>query len=350
MKKLIYRIFFFISLLPYAAIFSYAVYSAINGITYTFIQSQIIYGFDGFLYALIVGAGWLIYYPILPICLTYQIAYFAVRKHDNKKPIWISTIVVAVISVLLIFGLKATIDFNQQRRDLEYSNKEEAVKNSVNEMVKNADEIIGYEKNTIYGDGIAKTQFKHNTLFIDYDSKIVAFLTNKPEYWEFELSENITLKNYNVQYKKELNDPGETLIAFYLNEEEKHKTIALQLFMEDGSVYAIDNIKDKVNRDGLYLGLQSAQLENEAERKYNSIIGEWEANVEGAIMKIVFYNRDQYYTEENGVRTEGHYTLNIDGFATYPNGIRSNIEINGNTMTLSAITDRDNNLIKFKKK
>lgn len=350
MKKLIYRIFFFISLLPYAGIFSYAVYSAINGITYTFIQSQIIYGFNGFLYAIMVGTVWLIYYPVLPICLTYQIAYFAVRKKDNKKPIWISTIVVALISVLPIFGLKATIEFNQQRRDLEYSNKEEAVRNSVNEMVKNADKIIEYEKHNIYGDGIAKTQFKHNTLFIDFENKTVAFLTDRPEYREFALSENNKIQSNKVQYQVKLDGLGESLTAFYLNEEAKHKTIALQLIMKDGSVYAIDNIKDKANRRGLYLGLQSAQLENENEAKYNSIIGEWEANIEGVIMKIVFYNRSQFYTEVNGVRTEEHYQLNSDGFATYPNGVRSNIEINDDTMTLSTITDSKNNLIKFKKK
>jgi hypothetical protein len=354
MKKLIYRVFFFISLLPYAAIFSYAIYSAISGIGYIFLfSSTTIYGFEGFLYTLIIGIIWLVYYPVLPICLTYQISYLACRKRDKKKPIWISTIAVAVISISLVFGLKAVNNMSKQNLELEYYRKEETVKNSVSEMVKKADEIIPYYGDgAIHGDGIAGTEFTQATIFIDYESKRIAFLlyVHGAEYWEYTLSKDITIQSDKVQYRKELKNPGGTLTAFYHNDEAKHETIALQLIMEDGSVYAIDNIKDKFNRNGLFLGLQWAQLENKNEVKYNSIIGEWETNIEGVIMKIVFYDRNQFYIEENGIRTEEYYQLESDGFISFSDGVRRKIEIKDETMTFSTITDSETNLIEFKKK
>lgn len=101
-----YRIALIISALPYIAVLAYAVYSAIHGIEHTFITSSIDYGFDGFLWALYKVLLWNgIFFPLLPICLTYQIAYVHYRKQDNKRPIWIITAIVAGALCLYVFGV-----------------------------------------------------------------------------------------------------------------------------------------------------------------------------------------------------------------------------------------------------
>ncbi|MHB1454634.1 MAG: hypothetical protein ACYCYM_11885 [Saccharofermentanales bacterium] len=97
MKKLNkYKIFFLLSLIPYAAILVYACYSAITGIGYSFLFSfRILYGFEGFFYALITGTLSLIVVPILPICFIYQIVNLELREKENKKPIRIATFIAA---------------------------------------------------------------------------------------------------------------------------------------------------------------------------------------------------------------------------------------------------------------
>lgn len=108
MKKR-YRVCFIVSLLPYALVLVYAVYSAIHGIQYSFmVSSNILYGFDGFIYAFVMTLIWnVMIFPILPICMAYQIAYMVTRKSENKKLIWIATLTVAVLSCLFVFGWKA---------------------------------------------------------------------------------------------------------------------------------------------------------------------------------------------------------------------------------------------------
>ena len=101
MKKS-YKIVFIGSLLPYGCVLIYAVYSAINGIEYSFMMTrEIIYGFNGFVHALFVAFMWnLMFFPLLPICFTYQLTFLLFRKAENKKPIWIITLAIAVVMCL----------------------------------------------------------------------------------------------------------------------------------------------------------------------------------------------------------------------------------------------------------
>lgn len=267
MKKLNkYKIFFLISLLPYFFIFSYAVYSAINGITYTFIQSHIIYGFDGFLHGLITGLFGLIVFPILPICLTYQILYFVFRKKENKKLMIIATITTTSLLLLLVGGWSV----NKLNQTMEKNRFETKLKNKLSVLVKNADEIIddytGNPPDTVEDDnsefgGFMGTRFKRSAILIDYDSKKVTFIFPSPNtavrdescyYKEYRLSEGTEIYNSNVQYRKELGDPGKTFTTFFL-ENNKSRTIAMELCMADGSVYNINEMKDPGGRLGIIL-------------------------------------------------------------------------------------------------
>ena len=257
-----YKIFFLISLLPYAFILFYAVFSAISGIGFSFMfSSQTLYGFEGFIWALISGILQGIYIPILPIVFIYQVIYLAVGRKENKKAIRIATIIV-IISVIgtLLFAENVheyirVLRNNRYEAELEKENTK--IRDNVSEMVKNADEIIVYNAGSIYVCGIAGTEFVSSTMFIDYDSKKVAFLFDSigAEYREFTLSENIIIDNNIVRYKTELNFPGKTLTAFSLNTEERHRIVAIELRMEDGSIYSIDGIQDEYGRLGAFLDL-----------------------------------------------------------------------------------------------
>lgn len=56
-----------------------------------------------------------------------------------------------------------------------------------------------------------------------------------------------------LEHKVELNYPGKTLTAFSLNDSERHKIVTIELRMEDGSVYSVDEIKDEYGRLGCFI-------------------------------------------------------------------------------------------------
>lgn len=85
MKKS-YKIVFIGSLLPYVCVLIYAVYSAINGIEYSFMMTrEIIYGFNGFVHALIEAFMWNLFFPLLPICFTYQLPFLHFQESGKQK-------------------------------------------------------------------------------------------------------------------------------------------------------------------------------------------------------------------------------------------------------------------------
>ena len=43
---------------------------------------------------------WNLFFPLLPICFTYQLTFLLFRKAENKKPIWIITLAIAVVMCL----------------------------------------------------------------------------------------------------------------------------------------------------------------------------------------------------------------------------------------------------------
>jgi hypothetical protein len=237
---------------PYVLILFYAIYSAITGIRYNFLfSSETLYGFKGLLYGLATGLLWFFYIPIIPICLTYQIAYLTLRKSEKKKFIWISTLSVTIILCLIVVGLNIA----KSNRAVENSRIEAEIKFNVNEISKIADKVITYG-NSIDAGGIAGTKYTQDTMFIDYESKKIAFFYNDYgiKYKEFTLTEGKTSHVNNVQYKAELVYPAKTLTIFYLNDSEKHRTIAIELLMCDGSVYSIDGMTDDYGRFGFFPG------------------------------------------------------------------------------------------------
>jgi len=88
-KRIIAKIFLYISLVPYAWLISVSTYYAIVGVSYK--GSVPAYGIDGFLLtAMFFGFVFIIAIPILPLCLLYQIIYFIALKRKlqiGRRPI-----------------------------------------------------------------------------------------------------------------------------------------------------------------------------------------------------------------------------------------------------------------------
>ncbi|MCL2087145.1 MAG: hypothetical protein FWH05_06080 [Oscillospiraceae bacterium] len=131
--------------------------------------------------------------------------------------------------------------------------------NRIDRFIKNADEIIYYYDATIVYNGIMNTQFKESVILIDYDSMSIAFLCSGDlgSYNEFKLTKtNNIIENPNLQTKVNLSFPGQTLTTYYSSKANEHRTTAIQIIIEDGSIYSISNIKDKNTGFDYYLGLK----------------------------------------------------------------------------------------------
>ncbi len=85
MKDKVLKIIFIISFIPYIGLLIYGIYSMIFGFTFIFSTS---YGIEAFLDSIFILGLLLCVYPILPICLIYQIFYLIrhlVKKHNSKN-------------------------------------------------------------------------------------------------------------------------------------------------------------------------------------------------------------------------------------------------------------------------
>jgi len=103
METKIYKIILYISFLPYLLLLGYGIYSAIFGFTFFFSTS---YGFDGFIGAItIMGIIFFAYYPVIPVCMVYQLIYFLRKKvladMENKKFL----ILAIVLAIVLFVGI-----------------------------------------------------------------------------------------------------------------------------------------------------------------------------------------------------------------------------------------------------
>ena len=61
-----------------------------------------------------------------------------------------------------------------------------------------------------------------------------------------------------MQAEIPLSYPGKKLITFYETESNKHRTIAMLLIQQDGTIYFADNIKEKDTGFTRYTGLDSS--------------------------------------------------------------------------------------------
>lgn len=101
MKKKIPKIILMLSFAPYVFCLLYSIYSAIFGFSFFWNTS---YGFNAFFNSMVIMAFGLCIYPIIPVCLIYQLVYLAVfimkKRNVSKQKIWLIS---GIITVVLVF-------------------------------------------------------------------------------------------------------------------------------------------------------------------------------------------------------------------------------------------------------
>lgn len=79
------KIILILSFIPYIFLLFYSIYSSICGFTFFY---QTSYGFEGFSDSIVImGFLLCVYYPIIPVCLLYQIIYLIFNLIKTHKHI-----------------------------------------------------------------------------------------------------------------------------------------------------------------------------------------------------------------------------------------------------------------------
>lgn len=125
--------------------------------------------------------------------------------------------------------------------------------------IRKAEVIYQYELSTFYCGGIMDINTEHDLIIVDYDNKKVSFLKGYlgGEYHSYKLKKGNASNTANIQNEIDLPLPGETLVTYYPDEENKHRTNAIELYMEDGVVYSVSDMCDADTGYTEYLGLGS---------------------------------------------------------------------------------------------
>lgn len=102
--KIILKILLMLSFAPYVFCLGYSIYSAVFGFSFFFSTS---YGFDAFKSSIVLTVFLLCFYPVIPVCLIYQIIYtavFVMKKHNVPKEtvLWISSAAALILIMLTV--------------------------------------------------------------------------------------------------------------------------------------------------------------------------------------------------------------------------------------------------------
>ena len=259
-KQKLDKIILIISFIPYGLVLLSGILSAIFGVVFFF---GTVYGWDGFVIGVMGACIVMLYIPILPACLIYQIVYLIRNRVEVVKKIplkWFAAvaggIALVIIGAILVNSYDYEIDAAIQ-------------KNAAKKMLKNAEEKIEYNLSDFYPDGIFGIEdCIHNCILVDYDKNEVGLLycAGYDEYWSVRLSpaDSEALRilenksSYILQAEIPLDSPGKRLLAYAENPSHAHRTVAMIMEMSDGSVYYADEIRDSDTGYSRYSGLNSS--------------------------------------------------------------------------------------------
>lgn len=155
------------------------------------------------------------------------------------KIIFLCAVILFVICPAFSLGLE--IFFGEDEWEQEHNEAADAL----TEMLVATNVKFPYD-GTVYGgvgDGRMGTGYDTNMIFIDYDSNKIGFLyyDHGGQYESFSLTKGpLTTDGYQIQKQWTLRAPGNRLTAYYVNN--PYRTIAIQLEMDDQSIYSIDGL------------------------------------------------------------------------------------------------------------
>lgn len=272
MKGKVAKILFLLSFLPWIFIPVNGILGAIFGVGFFF---STCYGWDGFLLGVLGALLGMTLIPILPVCLVYEICYIVrnkvpVVKKVPAKKFYIT--VGAVCGVVVVAVLLRVF-----RYQIESAWQTVVAKR----MVKTAEEQISFNENDISVGGIlGLEEFTTDTIFVDYDKMQVGFLLGTvDEFWRVKLkkttpdSEELAglYQDYYVQAKIRLSSPGKVLYSFSIDEDNNHRTVALLLETEDGTLYYADEIKEYNTDRDRFTGLHWSRFYVGEEVKWSDL-------------------------------------------------------------------------------
>lgn len=257
-KRKAAKIILMISFVPYGLVLLSGIFGAVFGAGFFF---DTVYGWDGFLIGALGGCISMIYIPILPACLIYQIVYLIRSKVEFIKKIPFKKFAVVAGGIaLVIIGVILFENFK-------YQIGAAAEKNAAKNMLKRAEEKIEYNVAEYNPDGIFGFEgIIHDCILVDYDKNEVGLLYGGglEEYWSVCLAptDSKTLRNieskYILQAEIPLNSPGKRLLTYADNPSNSHRTIAMVMEMSDGSVLYADEICEPDTGYARYSGLNSS--------------------------------------------------------------------------------------------
>ena len=245
MKNKVAKILFLISFLPWIFVPINGILGAIFGVGFFF---NTCYGWDGFLLGVLGALLGMTLIPILPVCLVYEICYIVRNKVPAAKKVSAKKFYITVGTVCGVVAVAVLLHVFRYEIEKVY----ETI--SAKSMIKNAEEQISFNENDISADGILGIEeLTTDTVFVDYDKMRVGFLLGSvDEFWWVKLekttaeSEVLTrlYEEYYVQAKIRLSAPGKVLYTFSVDEDSRHRTVALLLEASDGTIYYTDEIKE----------------------------------------------------------------------------------------------------------
>lgn len=267
MKSKTKKILFLLSFLPYVVILLYGIIggivAAISGTNFLFGK---LYGFNAFsLHVLLTLYVFIGRIPVIPICLVFHISYY-LRTHVERFRLIALKKYIIVCSIIgcLLVGAILIGGYGQELSALRFGREQDKQKAAAEQMIEDAEVKIGFNEQTIHGGGILGIPgYLNSHILIDYDTAEVGMLIggSTSAFWKVEMkqtskdSENYQqiITAYVMQADISLSSPGKRLVTF-CEAEEPHRTTAMLLFYEDGTVYCSDRIEE-TNGHGRFTGL-----------------------------------------------------------------------------------------------
>ena len=184
-------------------------------------------------------------------------------------------IILKLFAIILLAVILSGCDV--AAHELEFRMERERQRQEFNSFMEIADEALCYNDNSYFGDALMDSEFFRNTILIDYDSMTVGFLFNGgagDEFYKYRLKESEPVSNENIQAAAVLHSPGAALTTFYPNEQQPHRTTAIQLETEDGRFFTAQNLTEPDTGFVMALNLNRGMTPGEEERTWAEVCGE----------------------------------------------------------------------------
>lgn len=158
----------------------------------------------------------------------------------------VQPIILAGCLILSVVGNYHVFLLNERIETEKYYENKRIESEQIMEFKAQAEEIIP-KGNVYFPHGYNYTDIESEVIMIDYDTMRVAFLNDNVlcNYFVVQLTEGEKLPREKIQRTEPLKEPGVELVSFYLEEEHKGLTDALELTMADGRVFTATDIKNE---------------------------------------------------------------------------------------------------------